>query len=73
MRGSTALSAPPRLSCRAGIRINAVSPVWVTETLMALGMDTSQGMPAEQVALAYVESVEGKRTGEVLDTRSFAA
>ena len=56
-----------------GIRINAVSPVWVTETLMALGMDTSQGMPAEQVALAYVESVEGKRTGEVLDTRSFAA
>lgn len=56
-----------------GIRINAVSPVWVTEKLMALGMDTSQGMPAEQVALAYVESVEGKRTGEVLDTRSFAA
>jgi hypothetical protein len=28
-------------------------------------------MPAQQVALAYVESVEGKRNGEVLDTRVF--
>ncbi len=30
------------------------------------------GMPAAQVARAYVESVEGKRNGQVLDARKFA-
>ncbi len=55
-----------------GMRVNAVSPVWVKETLKALGMDSATGMPAQQVALAYVESVEGTRNGEVLDARSFA-
>ena len=54
-----------------GLRVNAVSPVWVKETLQTMGMDSSTGMPAQQVALAYVESVEGKRSGEVLDTRAF--
>ena len=29
-----------------GVRINVVSPPWVTETLEALGWDTSPGMPA---------------------------
>jgi hypothetical protein len=28
-------------------------------------------MPAAKVAAAYVESVEGSRTGEVLDARKF--
>jgi len=50
-----------------GIRINVVSPPWVTETLKALGMDPSQGMPAAVVARAYVESIEGKRTGAVIE------
>ncbi len=54
-----------------GIRINAVSPVWVTETLKALGRDTAGGMPADQVALAYRESVERNRNGEILDVRQF--
>jgi len=35
-------------------------------------MDSSSGMPAEKVALAYKESVEGHRNGEVLDVRDFA-
>ena len=52
-----------------GIRVNIVSPGWVKETMEAMGMDSSSGMPAEQVALAYVESVEGGRNGEVLDVR----
>jgi len=63
---ATALELP------RGLRVNAVSPVWVKETLIALGMDSTNGMPAQQVALAYVESVEGKRNGEVIDTRDFA-
>ena len=58
---AAALEAP------RGIRVNAVSPPWVTETLQALGMDPSQGLPAASVARSYVESVEGKQSGAVLE------
>ncbi len=54
------------------IRINAVSPVWVSETLTKLGRDPSQGMPAAQVAVAYQESLESHRSGEVLGFLDFA-
>jgi len=46
-----------------------VSPTWVSETLVAMGRDGSGGLPAATVARAYVESVEGTRTGEVRDFR----
>lgn len=59
------------LETQRGIRVNAVSPIWVKETLEAMGKDSSEGMPSEQVALAYKESVEGNRSGEVLDVRHF--
>lgn len=62
---AAALEAP------RGIRVNVVSPPWVQETLDAMGMKGVPGMPAEKVAAAYVESVEGSRTGEVLDARKF--
>lgn len=55
-----------------GARVNVVSPPWVDETLRAMGMQGVLGMPAERVALAYVESVEGRRTGEVIDARVFS-
>lgn len=55
-----------------GVRVNAVSPPWVSETLEALGRDPSEGLPAEVVARAYVASVEGGQTGEVLDARDYA-
>ncbi|MFW6193665.1 MAG: short chain dehydrogenase [Gemmatimonadota bacterium] len=55
-----------------GLRINAVSPPWVAETLEELGRDPGPGMPAADVAAAYVASVEGDRTGDVLDARDFA-
>jgi NAD(P)-dependent dehydrogenase (short-subunit alcohol dehydrogenase family) len=55
-----------------GIRINAVSPPWVKETLEALGMDTSIGMPAERVAQAYRSSVSGLRSGIIINARDFA-
>jgi NAD(P)-dependent dehydrogenase (short-subunit alcohol dehydrogenase family) len=54
------------------VRVNVVSPPWVSETLSAMGMDPSGGMPAAQVAKAYVQSVEGEGTGEVIDARTFA-
>ena len=52
-----------------GLRINVVSPPWVTETLIAMGRDPVGGVPALRVARAYVASVEGGATGEVLDPR----
>jgi hypothetical protein len=30
------------------------------------------GMPAMKVALAYADSVEGKKTGSVIEARAFA-
>jgi NAD(P)-dependent dehydrogenase (short-subunit alcohol dehydrogenase family) len=52
-----------------GVRVNVVSPPWVSETLAAMGRDTAGGLPAATVARAYVESVEGNGNGEVLDAR----
>jgi len=50
-----------------GIRVNAVSPEWTTETLTLYGMDSSVGVPVAQVAAAYREAVEGVMTGVVID------
>lgn len=50
-----------------GVRVNAVAPGWVSETLLALKMDPSPGVPAAQVAQTYVKAVEGSMTGQVLD------
>jgi NAD(P)-dependent dehydrogenase (short-subunit alcohol dehydrogenase family) len=58
---AAALEAP------RGIRVNAVSPPWVTETLLALKMDPSQGLPAAVVARSYVQSVTGTSTGVILE------
>lgn len=52
-----------------GLRVNVVSPPWVTETLIARRMDPSIGLPAERVARAYVAGVEGRMTGQVIDPR----
>jgi NAD(P)-dependent dehydrogenase (short-subunit alcohol dehydrogenase family) len=49
-----------------GLRINAVSPGWIAETLTELGMDPGDGTPAAAVARTYVEAVEGSHQGEVL-------
>jgi NAD(P)-dependent dehydrogenase (short-subunit alcohol dehydrogenase family) len=61
---AAALEAPRK------IRVNVVAPPWVTETLIAYKMDLAGGMPAVQVARAYVESVEGKQTGQVISPKA---
>jgi NAD(P)-dependent dehydrogenase (short-subunit alcohol dehydrogenase family) len=60
------------LQMKPGIRVNAVSPPWVSETLAAIGKDVSVGMPAAKVAAAYAESVEGRASGKIIDARGFA-
>lgn len=58
---AAALEAP------RNIRVNVVSPPWVTETLIAMGStDLSHGLPAATVAQAYVRTVMGKETGQVI-------
>jgi NAD(P)-dependent dehydrogenase (short-subunit alcohol dehydrogenase family) len=48
-----------------GVRISAVSPPWVTETLAALKMDLP-GKPAAEVAQAYVKAVESTASGQIM-------
>ena len=60
---AAALEMPRRL------RINAVSPPWVKETMVTLGMDPASGLAAADVAKAYVAAVEGSHQGMVLDPR----
>jgi NAD(P)-dependent dehydrogenase (short-subunit alcohol dehydrogenase family) len=55
-----------------GVRLNVVSPPWVSETLEAMGQDPSDGLPAATVARAFVASVEGDMTGETIDARDYA-
>jgi NAD(P)-dependent dehydrogenase (short-subunit alcohol dehydrogenase family) len=54
-----------------GIRVNVVSPPWVSETLRAMKMDESTGTPAAAVAKAYLSSVDGKGNGEVIEAAKF--
>ncbi|MEO8842209.1 MAG: short chain dehydrogenase [Kofleriaceae bacterium] len=54
-----------------GIRVNAVSPPWLTETLVLFKMDPTHGMPAVSAANAYVAAVEGTQTGQTLDCAKF--
>ena len=60
-----------QLELGRGIRINVVSPVWVSETLAKLGRDPASGLSAELTARAYLASVEGSMKGEVLPVREY--
>ena len=55
------------LDVENGIRINAVSPIFVTETAVKMGMTEIGTMSAAQTAKAYQICVEGRMTGQVLD------
>ncbi|HVT03739.1 MAG TPA: short chain dehydrogenase [Thermoanaerobaculia bacterium] len=58
---AAALEAP------RGIRVNVVSPPWVGETLVQMGMDPGGGLPAATVAKSYVATLSGTETGQVLE------
>ncbi|MCP2165673.1 short chain dehydrogenase [Goodfellowiella coeruleoviolacea] len=50
-----------------GLRVNAVSPGWVRETLEGMGLDGADGTPAAEVARAFVHAVESPAVrGQVL-------
>jgi NAD(P)-dependent dehydrogenase (short-subunit alcohol dehydrogenase family) len=49
------------------LRINAVSPPWVKETMVKFGMDPTPGLAAADVAKAYVAAVEGVQQGKIIE------
>ena len=48
-----------------GVRVNAVSPGWVAETLQAMGRDPSPGVPAAEVAQVIVRQLREGPSGSV--------
>lgn len=55
-----------------GLRINAASPMFVTETAAAMGMDTSHTLSAATTAKTYLAGVNESMSGTVLDARDHA-
>jgi NAD(P)-dependent dehydrogenase (short-subunit alcohol dehydrogenase family) len=63
-----AASRAAALEATRGLRVNVVSPPWVSETLVQLKMPPDPtSLPASTVAKAYAAAVEGKHQGAVLD------
>jgi NAD(P)-dependent dehydrogenase (short-subunit alcohol dehydrogenase family) len=48
------------------IRINVVSPGWVSETLERLGRDAQGGTPATELAETYIAALGSEQSGETL-------
>jgi NAD(P)-dependent dehydrogenase (short-subunit alcohol dehydrogenase family) len=70
--GVEAFGRAAALEMPRNVRINVVSPPWLSETLTAMGRDPSGGLPAAKVARAYVESIEGSANGQILDAGRMA-
>jgi len=51
------------------MRINAISPIFVKETIEMMEMDNASGMSASDTAETYLAALEGAMSGEVLDVR----
>jgi NAD(P)-dependent dehydrogenase (short-subunit alcohol dehydrogenase family) len=47
------------------VRVNAVSPGWVAETLQAMGRDPAGGIPAADVAQVYLRQLREGASGSV--------
>ncbi|WP_028862767.1 short chain dehydrogenase [Psychromonas aquimarina] len=60
-----AFTAAAALELKDDKRINAVSPGFVKETMELLGMDSTAGIAAEDVASYYQASIAGQSSGKV--------
>lgn len=63
-----AFVAAAALEVESGVRIAAVSPGWIAESMAAMGMDPSAGVPVADVAAAYVDVLRGSDTGITVTT-----
>jgi NAD(P)-dependent dehydrogenase (short-subunit alcohol dehydrogenase family) len=48
------------------VRVNVVSPGWITETLAAMGMDPAPGLPAAEAAECFIRQMDSGPAGSVL-------
>lgn len=48
------------------VRVNVVSPGWITETLVAMGLDPAPGLPAAEAADYFIRQMESGPAGSVL-------
>lgn len=48
-------------------RINVVSPDFVKETMLMMGMDSEAGIAAQDVAKFYLRSIQGEQSGQVFN------
>ena len=48
------------------VHVNVVSPGWITETLVAMGMDPAPGLPASEAAGYYIRQMESGAAGSVM-------
>jgi len=70
--GVEAFARAAALEMPRRVRINAVSPPFVAETLAKMGRDPAGGLAAERLAKVYAGCVEGKDNGQVIDARKAA-
>ena len=54
------------LELQGKMRVNVVSPGWVSETLESMGKDPSQGIAAADVAKVYKRAIDEPITGQTL-------
>ncbi|RQW23335.1 short chain dehydrogenase [Rhodobacteraceae bacterium CH30] len=47
------------------VRVNAVSPGWIAETLISMGLDPSPGLSAAEVARVYIGQLNNGASGSV--------
>lgn len=59
------------LDVEKGIRINAVSPIFINITARKMGLADIGTMTKEEAAKAYLASAEGEMTGQILDARNY--
>jgi NAD(P)-dependent dehydrogenase (short-subunit alcohol dehydrogenase family) len=53
------------------VRVNAVSPIFVKETMEMMGMDSALGLSAADTAKAYVAAIQTDQSGQVLNVTDF--
>lgn len=59
------------LDVEKGLRINAVSPIFINITARKMGLTDIGTMTKEETAKAYLASAEGDMTGQILDAREY--
>ncbi len=61
-----AVIAAVKIELDGSVRIGAISPGWVTETMTAMGMDPTPGIPAADVAAHFVRFIESGQHGDII-------